>query len=67
MCGACTVCRMEGDITDHLVCLFVSRKTMERVMYFLLLERKERVPSCEDQEVASVKNFKEMCTYCRRV
>ena len=34
---------------------------MERVIYFLLLERKERTPCSEDEEVVSTKNIRDLC------
>ena len=37
------------------------RKTIEKVIYFMLLERKERSPTHEDSAVATIKNLKEIC------
>ena len=40
---------------------FILRKTIEKVIYFMLLERKERSPTHEDSAVAAIKNLKEIC------
>ena len=54
-----------GDIKVYLppfrCLLWSSRKTIEKVIYFMLLERKERSPTHEDAAVATIKNLKEIC------
>ena len=39
------------------------RKTIEKVIYFMLLERKERSPTREDATVAAIKNIREICKF----
>lgn len=41
--------------------LFSTRKSIEKVIYFMLLERKERSPTREDKAVASIHSVKEFC------
>lgn len=40
--------------------LLKKEKTIEKVIYFMLLERKERSPTHEDKAVASMKNIKDI-------
>lgn len=40
--------------------LLKQEKTIEKVIYFMLLERKERSPSHEDATVAAIKNIREI-------
>lgn len=40
--------------------LLKQEKTIEKVIYFMLLERKERSPTHEDSAVATIKNLKEI-------
>ena len=47
---------------EQFLCLLLFyRKTIEKVIYFMLLERKERSPTHEDAAVASIKHIKEIC------
>ena len=48
---------------DGLGLLLSLRKTIEKVIYFLLLERKERSPAHEDSSIVSLKNLKGLGKY----